>query len=213
MRKIIAAAFVSIDGVMQAPGAPDEDTSGGFEFGGWLVPHFDEHVGQAVDRVLKRGDLLLGRKTYDIFAGYWPNFPTEPGAEGYDEGSAAISKLFDRITKYVATRTEPKLEWQNSEWLGADTVATLRTLKQQDGPDLFTQGSSDLLQTLFAEDLVDELHLLTFPVMLGKGKRIFGDGVIPAGFRLIDTSVSPSGVVVTAYERAGEVKTASFEYD
>lgn len=213
MRKIIAAAFVSIDGVMQAPGGPEEDRSGGFEFGGWLVPHFDETGGGAVGRILERGDLLLGRKTYDIFAAYWPHFPTDPDAEGYDEGSAGIAKLFDRITKYVASRSERDLKWQNSEWLGPDTAGALRRLKQEGGPDLFTQGSSDLLQTLFAEDLIDELHLLTFPILLGRGKKMFGDGVIPAGFRLIESSVTPKGVVITSYARTGKVETGSFAAD
>ncbi|WP_423604860.1 dihydrofolate reductase family protein [Sphingomonas sp. MS122] len=211
MRKIIAAAFVSLDGVMQAPGAPEEDPTGGFKFGGWLVPHFDETCGAAVDEMFARPfNLLLGRKTYDIFAAHWPHFPTDPDAEGYDEGSAAIANRFNATTKYVASRSQPSLDWQNSRLLGPDVPAALRELKRQDGPDLLTQGSSVLLQTLLAEDLIDELRLLTFPLVLGKGKRMLGDGARPAGFRLVDSNVSPSGVIIAAYERAGAVETGSF---
>ncbi|MCW4463285.1 dihydrofolate reductase family protein [Sphingomonas sp. BT-65] len=211
MRKIIAAAFVSLDGVMQAPGAPEEDPTSGFEHGGWLVPHFDETTGAAVDEMFARPfDLLLGRKTYDIFAAHWPHFPTDPDAEGYDELNAAIALRFDAITKYVASRSQPALDWQNSELLGPDVPAALRELKRQDGPDLLTQGSSELLQTLLAEDLVDELRLMIFPIVLGKGKRMFGEGAQPAGFRLVKSAVSPSGVIIAAYERAGAVETGSF---
>lgn len=211
MRKIIAAAFVSLDGVMQAPGGPDEDPTGGFRHGGWLVPHFDETLGAAIGEMFERPfDLLLGRKTYDIFAAHWPHFPTDPDAEGYDEGDAAIATRFNAITKYVASRSRPQLDWQNSELLGPDVPAALRDLKQQDGPDLLTQGSSVLLQTLLAEDLIDELRLFVFPIMLGKGKRMLGDGAQPAGFRLTKSTASPSGVIIASYERAGEVETGSF---
>lgn len=206
MRKIIAAAFVSLDGVMQAPGAPEEDPTGGFQHGGWLVPHFDETVGAAMGEMFERPfDLLLGRKTYDIFAAHWPHVPADAG-----EGDAQIAALFNRVTKYVASRSRPQLEWQNSQLLGPDTAAALRELKQQDGPDLLTQGSSDLLQTLLAEDLIDELRLLTFPVVLGKGKRMLGEGANPATFRLVKSAVSPSGVVIASYVRAGGVETGSF---
>jgi dihydrofolate reductase len=214
MRKIIAAAFVSLDGVMQAPGGPDEDPTGGFKHGGWLVPHLDETVGAAIDKMLARPfDLLLGRKTYDIFAAHWPYAPTDPAAPGYDEGNARIAALFNDITKYVASRWQPGLDWQNSEQLGPDTVAALRTLKLEDGPDLLTQGSSELLQTLFAADLVDELQLFTFPVVLGTGKRFFGGGASPRTFRLVESVTSPSGVVMASYERAGTVETGSFEFE
>ncbi|WP_343521439.1 dihydrofolate reductase family protein, partial [Sphingomonas sp.] len=199
MRKIIVGAFVSLDGVMQAPGGPDEDPTGGFNFGGWLVPHLDEAVGATIDKMLDHSfDLLLGRKTYDIFAAHWPYAPTDPAAPGYDEGNARITTLFDGITKYVASRSRPDLDWQNSELLGTDVVAALRELKQQDGPDLLTQGSSDLLQTLFAADLVDELNLFTFPVVLGKGKRLFGGGASPRTFRLVESATSSSGVVIAS---------------
>lgn len=211
MRKIIAAAFVSLDGVMQAPGGPEEDPTGDFEHGGWLAPHFDETVGAAIGEIFERPfDLLLGRKTYDIFAAHWPYVPTDPEAENYDEGEAAIAGRFNEVTKYVASRSRPQLDWQNSQLLGPDVPAALHALRRQDGPDLLTQGSSDLLQTLFAEDLIDELRLLIFPVVLGKGKRMFGDGTRPAGFRLVKSAVSPSGVLIAAYERAGKVETGSF---
>ena len=214
MRKIIAAAFVSLDGVMQAPGGPQEDPTGGFKHGGWLVPHLDETVGAAIDKMLThRFDLLLGRKTYDIFAAHWPYAPTDPSAEGYDEGNARITTLFNGITKYVASRWQPQLDWRNSELLGPDAVAALRALKLEDGPDLLTQGSSELLQTLFAEDLVDELRLFTFPVVLGKGKRMFGGGASPRTFRLVESVTSPSGVMIASYQRAGEVETGSFEFE
>lgn len=206
MRKIIAAAFVSLDGVMQAPGGPDEDPTGGFEHGGWLVPHFDETLGTAIGEMFDRSfDLLLGRKTYDIFAAHWPHVPVDA-----EEGDAQIAALFNRVTKYVASRSQPELTWQNSELLGPDAAAALRALKQEDGPDLLTQGSSELIQTLLAEDLIDELRLFTFPIVLGKGKRMLGQGARPAAFRLVKSSTSPAGVVIAAYERAGKVETGSF---
>lgn len=211
MRKIIAAAFVSLDGVMQAPGGPGEDPTGGFEHGGWLVPHFDETLGSAIGEMFDRPfDLLLGRKTYDIFAAHWPYVQTDPAAEDYSEGDARISEQFGRVTKYVASRSQPELTWQNSELLGPDAAAALRALKQRDGPDLLTQGSSELIQTLLTEDLIDELRLFTFPIVLGKGKRMLGPGARPAAFRLVKSSTSPAGVIIAAYERAGEVETGSF---
>ena len=163
MRKIIAGAFVSLDGVMQAPGGPDEDPTGGFKHGGWVVPYFDERMGEAVGEMFaKPFDLLLGRKTYDIFAAHWP----------YVGADDPIGPLFDRITKYVATRNPGlKLGWQNSQRLGPDAVAAVRTLKGGEGPDLLTQGSTDFLQTLFRHDLIDEINLSIFPVVLGQGQE------------------------------------------
>ena len=210
MRKIVAAAFVSLDGVIQAPGGPDEDPSG-FEHGGWVFPHFDEEVGAAVDEGFAQGfDLLLGRRTYDIFAAHWPRVPTDPAAAHYDEGSAGIARTFNAVTKYVATHSPDTLSWENTEWLGGDVIARLRELKKCDGPMLLTQGSSDLIQQLLAADLIDELRLLVFPLVLGKGKRLFGEGAIPAALRLTRSSATPSGVIVANYERAGEVRTGSF---
>ncbi len=208
MRKIIVAAFVSLDGVMQAPGGPKEDPSGGFELGGWVAGYFDEVVGSAMGEIFSAPyELLLGRKTYDIFAAHWPRI-TDPKQPDF-----AIAEQFNRIAKHVATHRPESLAWNNSRALGADPVARLRELKKEDGPTLLTQGSSDFVQTLFANDLVDELRVLTFPIVLGKGKRLFGGGAAPAGFRLVSSKASPSGVVIASYARAGEVKRGSFELD
>jgi len=205
MRKIIVSAFVSLDGVMQGPGGPEEDRTGGFEYGGWVAGYFDEVVGTAMGEIFAAPyDLLLGRTTYDIFAAHWPRI-TDPSQPDF-----AIAEQFNRITKYVATHRPESLGWQNSRALGPDPVAALRELKQTDGPVLLTQGSSDFVQTLFAHDLVDELRILTFPIVLGPGKRLFGAGAKPAGFRLASSKVSPNGVVIAAYARAGAVKTGSF---
>lgn len=205
MRKIIVGAFVSLDGVMQAPGGPHEDPVGGFRFGGWAFPYFDEAMGQAVDEMFaKPFDLLLGRKTYDIFAAHWP----------YVGADDPIGPLFDRITKFVATRNPNlRLDWQNSRTLGTDVVATLGKLRSEDGPDLLTQGSTDLLQTLFRSDMIDEMYISFFPVVLGKGKKLFGDGTMPMALKLADSTVSGSGVTVNRYIRAGEVVTGSFEFE
>jgi dihydrofolate reductase len=211
MRKLIAAAFVSLDGVMQAPGGPDEDPTGGFALGGWTAPFWDDVIGQAMGESFSQPfDLVLGRKTYDIFAAHWPYIDVDPTSSTFEAGEADIATTFGRVTKYVASRSQPTLTWQNSEWLGADAAAALRTLKQGDGPDLLTQGSSDFLQTLFAADLVDELRLLTYPVTLGAGKRFFGAGAQPAAFTMTRSLVSPSGIVIATYARAGAVRTGSF---
>lgn len=206
MRKIIAAAFVSVDGIMQAPGGPKEDTSGGFELGGWVAGYFDDVVGQSVGEMMSQPyDLLLGRKTYDIFASHWPRV-TDPKQDDYP-----IAEQFNRIAKYVATHRPESLSWHNSHALGADPIAKLRALKKEDGPALLTQGSSELLQMLFASDLVDELRTLVFPIVLGKGKRLFSAGnALPMGMRVVSSKVSPNGVVITTYARAGEVKRGSF---
>lgn len=208
MRKIIVGAFVSLDGVMQAPGGPEEDPTGGFELGGWVAGYFDDVVGSAMGEIFSTPyELLLGRKTYDIFAAHWP-YITDRSAPDF-----AIAEQFNRITKYVATHRPESLTWKNSRALGPDPIAALRELKKEHGPALLTQGSSDFLQTLFATDLVDELRVLTFPIVLGTGKRLFGSGVRPAGFRLDSSKVSPSGVVIASYVRAGAVKTGSFALD
>ncbi len=205
MRKIIVGAFTSLDGVMQAPGGPDEDPTGGFRHGGWAAPHFDEALGQAVDEMFARPfDLLLGRKTYDIFAAHWP----------YAGADDPIGHLFDRIGKYVASRNaDVKLDWKGSHWLGSDTVAALRKLKSEEGPDLLTQGSTDFLQTLFRNGLVDEVNLFIFPLVLGKGKKLFGDGVMPAAMKLAGSKVSGSGVTANRYLVDGKVVTGSFEFE
>ncbi len=204
MRKVIVSAFVSLDGVMQAPGGPAEDPTGGFKFGGWVAPHFDESLGGTMGEMFSRPfSLLLGRKTYDIFAAHWP----------YAGEDDPIGKVFGEMTKYVATRNpDLTLDWKNSVSLAPDAVAAVRRLKTEDGPDLLTQGSSDFLQTLFAADLVDELTVLTFPLILGAGKRLFQGGAAPHGLTLTSSLASDSGVMVCKYAKAGAVKAGDFQH-
>lgn len=214
MRKINAVVTVSLDGVMQALGGPQEDPTGGFKFGGWVWPYSDEVVGAVLrEDFSKPFDLLLGRFTYDIFAAYWPYHPTEPEQPGDNAGFAQIAKAFNACTKYVATHHPEGLSWKNTEWLGPDVVAKLRELKKQDGPMMLIQGSSELIQQLLKADLIDQFQLRTCPLLLGKGKRLFGEGTIPAGLKLTKSISSPSGVVITNYERAGDVKTGSLATD
>lgn len=202
MRKVIVGAFVSLDGVMQAPGGPEEDPSGGFSLGGWVEPLMDEAVGEEIGAMLSEPfDLLLGRKTYEIFAAHWPH------AEGGPDDAAA--KMFNSVTKYVATRKGLDLTWERSVAL-EDAASDVAKLKGDDGPALVTQGSADLLQTLFAHDLVDEIRLFTFPLMLGPAKKMFGEGTQPAGLRLTEGRVSPNGIIIARYERAGAVKTGDY---
>src|SRR5690606_32159044 len=198
MRKIIVLTFVSLDGVMQAPGAPQEDPSGNFEFGGWTVPYFDEVLGKEMGFQMSQPfDLLLGRKTFEIFASYWPEHEADwPG--------------INQVTKYVASQTITSHAWQNSVFLGKDVVEQIKKLKQDQGPDLQVHGSSNLVQTLLKHDLVDELWLKIFPITLGKGKRLFGAGTIPAAYKLMGSKATPSGVLIAAYKREGEIKTGSF---
>jgi dihydrofolate reductase len=203
VRKIIVATFTSLDGVMQAPGGPQEDPTGGFTLGGWIAPYSDEALGASLGEIFGRPfDLLLGRKTYDIFAAHWPyvSDPNDP-----------IAKVFNQVIKYVASRSSPKLSWQNSRLLGKDILASLKQLKGEDAPDLLVQGSSHLLQTLWTYGLVDEFSVLIFPVVLGKGKRLFGDGTIPRGLKLVKSQSYATGVIVANYEPAGEVKTGDFQ--
>ncbi|MBY3221412.1 dihydrofolate reductase [Rhizobium laguerreae] len=201
MRKLVTAAFVSLDGVMQAPGTPQEDPTGGFTLGGWTVNYWDEPMGGFMDRIFTDPfALLLGRKTYEIFAGHWPFV-------GKDD---PIGRAFNSATKYVATTSAEPLTWENSVALRGDAAAEIARLKQEDGPDLLTQGSSGLLQTLLVHDLIDELRLLTFPLILGPGKRLFGKGTKPAALKLTASSVSTTGVIMSVYERAGKVDTGSF---
>jgi dihydrofolate reductase len=200
MRKIVVLSFISLDGVMQAPGGPEEDTSGGFEYGGWTAPLSDEVSGKTMlEQMSGPFDLLLGRKTYDIFAGYWP------------KQTGAIADPFNKTTKYVVSASSPKLSWQNSVLIDGDVAAKLKELKQQDGPMLQVHGSGNMIQTLLKNDLVDELWLKIFPVTLGKGKRLFAEGPIPAAFDLTESKITPSGVIFASYKRAGEVKTGSFD--
>jgi dihydrofolate reductase len=203
LRKVTGAAFVSLDGVMQAPGGPDEDRSGGFDLGGWLFHYFDEAGGRRIDDLFAEPfDLLLGRRTYDIFAAYWPF------VEGEDEGLGA---RFDRAAKYVVTRGEQPLSWQNSHRL--KSLDALAEVKRGEGPDLIIQGSSTLYPQLLAAGLIDRLILMTFPVVLGSGKRLFGDGTPPRSMRMVEHEVTPRGVVIAAYEPNGAVKTGSFGAD
>jgi len=202
MRKIVAGAFVSLDGVMQAPGGPEEDPTGGFEHGGWTVPYWDEPMGHFMDACFSQPfDLLLGRKTYEIFAAHWPFV-------GEDD---PIGRIFNEVTKYVATSSCSPLTWKNSVALTGDVVAEVARLKQGTGPVLLTQGSSMLLQTLLAHDLIDEFRLLTFPLILGPGKKLFGQGSKAGALKLAESSVSTTGVTMSVYARAGNVKTGTFE--
>lgn len=196
MRRIVGAAFVSLDGVMQGPGGPTEDWTGGFAHGGWLPALWDDAVGETVDQILKEPfDLLLARKTYDIFAAYWP----------YAQGeSKPMGEMFDRIGKYVVTRGDQPLEWPNSHRVGS--LDALAELKRGDGPDLVIQGSSTLYPQLLAAGLLDRLTLMTFPVVLGGGKRLFGDGTPARTMTMIDQKVTPRGAVIATYQPAGKVE-------
>ena len=198
MRKIIVLEFMTLDGVIQAPGGPEEDTSNGFTYGGWTVPFFDEFSGEIMSEQMKQPfSLLLGRKTFEIWASYWPQHA--------DQWSG-----INETKKYVVSHADLKLEWENSILLKDDVVAKITELKSEDGPNLHVYGSANLIQTLFKHDLVDELWLKTFPITLGTGKRLFAEGTIPAAFKLTNSQVSPSGVIFANYERDGEVKTGSF---
>jgi len=211
MRKIVAGAMVSLDGVMQAPGGPEEDPTGGFKYGGWTTTYWDAETEAAMGELFSQPfDLVLGRVTYDIFAAHWPFVETDPSKSSFEKLNADIAEAFNRITKYVATHSPDSLGWQNTEWLGKDVVAKLRELKKGDGPMLLIQGSSALIQQLLAADLIDEVRLLIFPLVLGKGKRFFGDATVPAALKLSKSETSSSGVIMTRYERAGEIQTGSF---
>ena len=199
MRKLIVGAQVSIDGVMQAPGGKTEDPTGGFRFGGWSIPYVDEVFGEEIDRLFKDFDLLLGRKTYEIFAAFWPYYD-----EKAEDGG--IATAFNRVKKYVVSRSgDVDLGWANSERLSG--IADVKQLKQQDGPNLVVQGSTELIHGLLAEDLVDAISLFTVPAVLGGGKKLFADGSAAHAFNLTRSRVSPNGLIVAHYERAGEVRT------
>jgi dihydrofolate reductase len=198
MRKIIVLTFLSLDGVMQSPGAPKEDPSGDFKYGGWTVPYFDDFLGNVMGKQMtKPFNLLLGRKTFEIFANYWPDHSDD--WEGINEA-----------TKYVVSSSLKEHKWENSVFINDNVVEELKKLKAEDGPNLQVHGSSNLIQTLLKNDLVDELWLKIFPITLGSGKRLFDEGTIPAAFELIESSSSPSGVIIASYKRGGEVKTGSF---
>ena len=203
MRNLIVSTFLTLDGVMQAPGGPGEDDSGGFEHGGWSVNYWDEQMGQVMGEALNVPfDLVLGRKTYDIFAAYWPKAPEDAGG-----------KPLNDATKYVASRSAPTLEWSNSVLIEGDAAEGIAKLKQEDGPELQVHGSGNLIQTLLRHDLVDEYRLWVFPLVVGSGKRLFADGTIPSALKLVDSTVSTTGVVIGTYEPAGEIVTGSFALD
>jgi dihydrofolate reductase len=203
MRRIISTTFVTLDGVMQAPGGPDEDRSGGFEFGGWQFPLSDETVGAAIEAAMSEPfDLLLGRRTYEIFAAYWPFIEDHP-----------IADRFNAATKYVVTNSRPELTWSNSVALDGDVAAKLAGLKREDGPNLLVWGSGVLFPTLLAHDLLDEMTLMVYPIVLGTGKRLFGEGAIPGSFELVSTQASPKGVAINTFRPAGEVETGSFGHE
>ena len=196
MRKIIAITQVTLDGVMQAPGGPEEDPRNGFTHGGWAMPFLDDGLHQAIgETIAGEFDMLLGRRTYEIFAAYWPN-----------QGDNPIAKAFNKATKYVVTRTLDQLDWKTSQRISGDVVDEVRRLKASDGPALHMWGSHELLQTLIAADLIDEHRLWVFPVVLGKGKRLFENGVPPRGLTLVDTRSTPNGVLLNTYRPAGSVK-------
>src|SRR6267143_2226571 len=206
MRKIIVGAQVSMDGVMQAPGGPTEDPTKGFKFGGWAMPYFDQEFGEEIDRVFKeKFDLLLGRKTYEIFAAYWPYYEEDAPAGG-------IAKVFKQIKKYVVARSgDVDTSWSGSVLLR--DIADVKRLKQEDGPNLVTQGSTELVHALLASDLVDAMSIFTVPIVLGRGKKLFADGSAPHSFRLTRSRVSPNGLIVGHYAREGEIKIASAMLD
>jgi len=199
MRKLTGAVFLSLDGVMQAPGGPDEDPTSDFRFGGWVQPFWDENMGPFEKVITAEYDLLLGKRTYDIFSAYWPYNQDNP-----------IGAKFQRINKYVLTHSDEPLSWDNSSKLSGDTAAAVRDLKKSDGRDLLIQGSSTLYVPLLAAGLIDRLVLMTFPVLLGRGRRIFDGAEQPGALKLVESFVSNKGVVFATYEPAGEVPTGTF---
>jgi dihydrofolate reductase len=204
MRNLIVQSFVTLDGVMQAPGGPGEDDDGGFAFGGWSVAYWDEQMGQVMNEATSRPfAMVLGRRTFDIMAAYWPTAPEEEGG-----------KVFNDATKYVASRSRPNLEaWGNSVHIEGDAADGLAALKREDGPELQVHGSANLIQTVLRHNLVDQYRLWVFPVVLGSGKRLFADGTVPSGLKLVDSQVSSTGVVLATYEPAGEIPIGTFGAD
>jgi dihydrofolate reductase len=198
MRKLVVGTFITLDGVMQAPGGPDEDRDDGFRHGGWLVPYFDDKFGEIMTEWTKRaGAFLLGRKTYEIFAASWPK-STDPADE--------IATALNTRPKYVASRTLVKLDWNNSHLVNGDVAGEVKKLKLQEGGEIQVHGSGNLIQTLLRHDCIDTLRIWQFPLVLGTGKRLFGEGTIPASFRLVDTQQTARGAILHVYERAGDLK-------
>ena len=204
MRKLIVAEHISLDGIIQAPGGPEEDPSEGFRLGGWTVPYADDAIGQAVrDLLAQPFELLLGRRTYDIWAGYWPHV----------RAGNAIADLFNSVPKHVATHRPDTLDWQHSRALEGDLAEAIRALKRQDGVSLLTWGSGDMVRQLLAVGLVDELLLFIYPVVLGHGKRLFDENTQASAFTLAHSNSTAGGVLITRYVRSGEVRTGTFEDD
>jgi dihydrofolate reductase len=204
MRRLIVSTFLTLDGVMQAPGGPGEDDSGGFAHGGWSVNYWDDQMGQVMGEATSRPfAMVLGRRTFDIMAAYWPHASEEEGG-----------KVFNEATKYVASRSRPNLEaWSNSVLIEGDAAEGLAALKAEDGPELQVHGSANLIQTLLRHNLIDQFRLWVFPLVIGTGKRLFSEGTIPSGLTLVDHKVSTTGVVIGTYEPAGEIATGSFAPD
>jgi len=201
VRKLVVLSFMTLDGVVQAPGGPDEDPTGGFQHGGWTVGYWDDFLGNVMGEQMGRPfDLLLGRKTYEIFAAHWPHV----------NGDDPIANKLNSARKYVVSRTLRKLEWANSVLVKGDVAREIKKLKERDGPELQVHGSGSLIQTLLKHDLVDEFLLKIFPVTLGAGKRLFAEGTIPAGFKLLESKTSTKGVLIASYGRSGDVKFGSF---
>jgi dihydrofolate reductase len=204
MRKLVVGTFLTVDGVMQAPGGPDEDREGGFEHGGWSFTYWDDPMGQQiVDATLRAGALLLGRKTYEIFAAHWPHVG----------GDDPVAGKLNSVPKYVASRTLDEVAWNNSTLIQGDVAEAVRRLKQEPGGEIQVTGSGNLIQTLMEQDLVDEYRLWIFPVVVGDGKRLFAGGSLPGALKLTDTTVSTTGVAIHTYERAGELEYGSFALD
>jgi dihydrofolate reductase len=203
-RDIVLNTFLSLDGVMQAPGGPDEDPSGAFTYGGWSVNYWDDMMGRIMDESMSKPfDLLLGRKTYEIFAAHWPFVPS-------DQPDAKAAHRLNNAKKYVVSTTLSQAGWNNSTLINGDVVKEIGTLKNHEGHEIQVHGSSNLIQTLLKNDLVDACRLWMFPVVLGSGKRLFGEGAFPSGWKLTGSKVSTTGVLIAAYERAGEIEKGSF---
>jgi dihydrofolate reductase len=203
MRKLVINTFVTLDGVMQAPGGPEEDPAGGFKYGGWSFHYWDELMGQVMgDLMSKPFDLLLGRKTYEIFAAHWPYVKNDRTAD-----------ILNTSIKYVVSRTLKKAEWNNSFLIKSNVVKEIGNLKEREGPEIQVHGSSNLIQTLIKENLINEYRLWIFPVTVGKGKKLFGEGTVPSSFKLLSNKNSSTGVIISTYEPGGELKTGSFALD
>jgi dihydrofolate reductase len=218
MRTLAINTFMTLDGVMQAPGGPDEDPTGGFTHGGWSVNYWDDGMGRRMDELMARPfDLLLGRKTYEIFAAHWPHMADDAARreapDALVETATSAAAPLNDATKYVATKTLERADWAHTNLIRGDVPGEVAALKRQDGPEIQVHGSSNLIQTLLAHDLVDEFRLWIFPLVLGRGKRVFADGSLPGGLRLVDSFTSSTGVIVATYERAGDVEYGSFALD